>query len=206
MNLAPLRSRSFRRWRRAAARWTDRGRLPWLRSPWLPAAALALVVAADSVLQGRRLPLLVVGMLDEPAHAATALVLLAAFLPARAAPLAGWALAGSVLIDVDHVPLHLWGVLGVADGGRPVTHSLLTAAALAAAAVPHSRLRTPLLGLAVGVLLHFTRDIATGPGLPLLWPADARSFLLPYDAYLAPLAAVAAGATIRHAVRRPARG
>ena len=42
------------------------------------------------------------------------------------------------------------------------------------------RLRTAATGVAVGVLLHFVRDVATGPGLPLASPLCSGGALLPY--------------------------
>jgi inner membrane protein len=183
---------------RAATRRSVRIR-HWLRSPWLPLAALAVVVCLDAVAQARDWPLPLLGLLDEPAHLATAWILLAAVLPLRRSGLVPWALAGAVLIDLDHVPLYLWGVLADANGGRPVTHCLATAALLAVAGLVLTRLRTPLLGLALGVVLHLVRDLGTGPGVPLLEPFSSTVVLVPYAAYLAPLAAVAAGVTVRNA-------
>jgi inner membrane protein len=62
-------------------------------------------------------------------------------------------------------------------GGRGYSLALL---ALAAAV---RRWRAAWGGLAVGVLLHFVRDVATGPGLPLLWPLPLYRVLLPYQTY-----------------------
>lgn len=170
----------------------------WLRTPWVPAAALATVVGIDRALDARNWSTIPMGVLDDSAHAATSGILLAAFLPRRASRLAPWALAGSVLIDLDHIPLFAWGALSTGPGGRPVTHSLPTVAALSVAGAIAPGLRKPLLGLALGVGLHLVRDIATGPGLPLRWPAATTAARLPYLAYLGPLAAVAGAATVRH--------
>jgi inner membrane protein len=46
-------------------------------------------------------------------------------------------------------------------------------------------------------MLHIVRDIATGPGVPLLWPLLPENFLLPYPVYLALMALSAVGSTIR---------
>jgi inner membrane protein len=170
----------------------------------VPVGALALVVAVDAVARSREWPVLVVGLLDEPAHLATAVIFLAAFLPRRALALLPWALAASVLIDLDHVPLYLRGVLADANGGRPVTHSLTTVAVLLAAGAAFSRLRSPLVGLALGVVLHLVRDLATGPGLSPLWPVNPAAVRLPYVAYLVPLSLVAALATVRPLISRRA--
>lgn len=178
----------------------------WLTTPWVPPAALAAVLGIDAALEARKWPVPVVGALDDSAHVATSGILLAAFLPRSAAALGPWALAGSVLIDLDHLPLYARGALVVGEGQRPVTHSLATAAALGLSALALPGLRTRLCGLGLGVLLHFARDLGTGPGLPLLWPATTTAVRLPYFGYLAPLTAVTAGAAVRHlTVRRPRR-
>lgn len=168
--------------------------------PLLPLVAFALVAALDGLTAATdpsSIPVL--GALDEPAHLATAWLLLAAFLPARAGALRVWALVGAVAIDLDHIPLYAWHVLAAGPDSRPVTHSLLTVAVLAAAgALAPARLRTPLLGLALGVCLHFVRDLAEGPGVPLFWPIDSTNVIAPYGGYLLVLAVVAAGAAARH--------
>jgi inner membrane protein len=171
----------------------------------VPPAAVVLVVLLDTVARSRwDWPLPFVAVLDEPAHLATALLLLAAFLPGRAVALAPWALAGSVLIDLDHVPLYLWGALADADGSRPVTHSLATVAVLlVAGALARGRWRVALVGFGLGVALHLARDLATGPGVPLLWPLDPTITLLPYRSYVLVLAVVAALASARLLLRPP---
>lgn len=85
-------------------------------------------------------------------------------------------LAGSVLIDADHLPLALADEHPTPDDPRPTTHTLLVPAALAA------------LGqraLAAGVCAHFARDVALGPGAPLLWPLSRSHLHVPYAAYAA---------------------
>jgi inner membrane protein len=148
----------------------------------LALAALAGVLLLDLVQWSRPWPVVVVGLLDEPAHLATAWLVLAA-VGSRVRPgLQRWALVGSVAIDLDHVPLYLgWDPIA-APVGRPVTHSLGVVAALAVlAAVP--RLRRPALGLCLGVLLHLGRDLATGPGVPLLWPLSVTGYSVFYAVY-----------------------
>ena len=163
-----------------------------------PVAALAGIVALDLLRTGRDWPIPVLGLLDEPAHLLTAWLAVAAWssrtVRVRLLP---WVLLGAVAIDVDHIPLYL-GADGItADGdGRPVTHSLLTVAVLLAAALVAGH---PLLGLAAGVGLHLVRDLATGPGLPLLWPvadADVRVPYLPYLVLLVVLTLIATGRRI----------
>jgi len=148
-----------------------------------PVAALAATVALDLLQSAHGWPVPVVGLLDEPAHLLTAWLALAACSPRTARlRLLPWVLLGAVAIDLDHVPLYL-GADGItADGGgRPVTHSLLTVAVLLALAVVAGR---PLSGLAAGVGLHLARDLATGPGVPLLWPMDSSDVRIPYLPYL----------------------
>jgi inner membrane protein len=169
-----------------------------VRAPGLPlvvllcAAAVALIWLLDAARAARSWSTLAIAVLDEPAHLATAALLLAAVLPWRERALAGWALAGAVLIDLDHVPLYLWGALTIDGHGRPVPHSLATVLVLAAAGwAARGRVRTALLGLALGVGLHLVRDLATGPGVPLWWPLATQTVLLPYAVYLTAMGAVA---------------
>ena len=151
----------------------------------LPLVLLVLVLLLDLVAALVDPPLPLLGLLDEPAHLATAGL---ALLVARVRDVrALGVLAGSVLIDADHVPLYL-GVPGVeAAGGRPLTHSLLTLVVLGLLGLRGP----PLRWLGAGVALHFLRDLFTGPGLPLLWPLDV-AVLLPYGVYATLLVALAA--------------
>jgi inner membrane protein len=171
----------------------------------LPLAALGLVAGLDALSDSAETgSLLLLGLLDEPAHVATAWLFLAAFLPVRARTIYLWALVGSVAIDVDHVPLYLWHVLAADPESRPVTHSLTTVVVLAvAAAVASTRLRSPLLGLALGTLLHFFRDLAEGPGVPLLWPLTTANASLPHATYLLILTVVAVAAVARRSLTTP---
>jgi inner membrane protein len=122
--------------------------------------------------------LLSTGPLDEIAHLATAalgLTVLACLLDVPRRFYAA-ALAASVAIDVDHIPLYL-GLLPE-DGQRPVTHSLATVVVLAAAAAASRRHRAVLAGAATGLVLHFARDIAGGPpGVRLLWPLWGQAWI-----------------------------
>jgi inner membrane protein len=162
-------------------------------------AGLGGIAALDVVRTSRDWPVPVQAALDWPAHLTTAALVLAA-LPRRLAPeVAAWALAGSVVIDLDHIPLYL-GLRSVVteDGGRPVTHSLATAAALLGAAIPtRGRRRRVLAGLGVGALLHFVRDIGTGPGVPLFWPLRRSNVRVPYGPHLAALAVTVAVPALR---------
>ena len=140
---------------------------------------------------------------DEPAHLATAvLVLLALVGPRRMLELpvpTATACAASVLIDLDHVPLYvdIAGIDVSVDGGRPFTHSLSTIAALGTLAGAVRYRRATLGAAAGGVGLHFVRDIATGHGLPLWWPFEHKNRLVPYAYYARLLALLAAVGSVR---------
>ncbi|MCW2817344.1 MAG: rane-bound metal-dependent hydrolase [Marmoricola sp.] len=180
------------------SRYPAAGRL--LSAPWMPVLALALVLGLDAVRGTRHLGLALDGLTDEAAHLATATVVLLAVVAThdlrrlRRGLVA--VLAGSVLIDVDHVPLYA-GLRGVADGGRPFSHSPVTVVVLLAAAAALPRLRPVLLGLAAGVVLHFVRDVATGPGLPLGWPVTTASVRVPYWWTTTPLGLLALAGVAR---------
>lgn len=163
----------------------------------LAVLALATVLLLDAVLAAEHRPVVIEGLLDEPAHLLTAWLLLAALLPEGHRRLRPWALLGAVAIDLDHLPLYLWGVGTATLEGRPVTHSLTFVLALLILARVVVRYRLPLAGLALGVFLHLVRDIATGPGVPLAWPATDVSVLAPFAGYQALLVLVTAAAVLR---------
>ncbi len=166
----------------------------------LPAvAAFVTILVLDAVASSRQWPVVLQGLLDEPAHLLTAWLLLTALMPSRWRRLTPWALIGSMAIDIDHIPMYLWGV-GTAGDGRPVTHSLAFVLVLVAVGVLVPRLRIAASGLGVGLLLHLVRDLATGPGVPLLWPVHDSSLLVPHAGYLAALGL----ATVAAALRRTA--
>jgi inner membrane protein len=166
----------------------------WVRSPWAPAVALCGVGLLDVVGRWGDWPLPVEGVRDGVAHLLTAWLFLAA-VPNVVARFAGWVLVGAVVIDLDHVPLYVWHMGAVTQDGRPVSHSLVTILVLLALAGVDRRLRTPLLGLALGVALHLVRDVATGPGIPLAWPVSAANVRVPYAVYVAAITGLALAAT-----------
>ena len=128
----------------------------------LALASLATIAVADYVILRRPPRWHAIALFDHPAHVATA------------ALIGGTDrvyLAGSLLPDVDHIPM-AFGSPEVGDD-RPNTHSLL---AVAAAALVSRR-------LAAGAAAHFLRDLAMDPGAPLLWPLTRRRFRVPYAAY-----------------------
>jgi membrane-bound metal-dependent hydrolase YbcI (DUF457 family) len=127
---------------------------------------VAVIAVADYVIHRRKPPWLVMGLLfDHPAHVATAVLL-------RENPTPAY-LAGSLLPDLDHIPLALRIVQADPADPRPLTHNLLTVPPVAA----KSR------DTAAGMLAHFARDLGVGTGAPLLWPLSRRRFRLPYAAY-----------------------
>ena len=161
-----------------------------------PALGVLGVAGLDLLAGARRWPIPVAGLLDEPAHLLTAGLALAALARART-DIWPWALLGAVAIDIDHIPLYLWGGPVADEGGRPVTHSLATVLALLIVAGAIPKFRTPAGGLAAGIVFHLLRDIATGPGVPLLWPLRPDSVRTAHWSYLLALVALAAIATTR---------
>jgi inner membrane protein len=152
----------------------------------LVAADLAYQHAGDSFFPG--------APLDETAHFLTALLLLQ-MLPTRPrARIAIPALVASVAIDLDHVPQYLGYHFLTVGTPRPYTHSLLTPLVLLALALAVRRHRLLFLGLTIGVLLHFFRDLAegNGSGVSLMWPLSDRPFSYPHATYLALMACVLA--------------
>jgi inner membrane protein len=169
-----------------------------VRIAW-PIVAVAAVCGLDAVIAVRHWPIPALGLLDEAGHLLTAIVLLAAATSPRIRRITPWALLGAVAIDLDHIPLYTFAPHFVV-GGRPPTHSLITVLALLVAALVLKVVRIPLLGIAIGVCLHFVRDVATGPGLPLFWPFSRITVTAPYGMYVS-LVAVAAALSIGRLAR-----
>jgi inner membrane protein len=136
------------------------------------------------------------GLLDEPAHLATALVLLGAIIRVRGRmpdPRFCWAmLICSVAIDIDHIPEAL-GSWALTEGTpRPYTHALWIVLVFAAAylvARLRSRPAAALIfgGAAVGLAAHFLRDIATAP-MAFWLPVSEESVQVSYWWYVLALA------------------
>ncbi|HEY5785616.1 MAG TPA: metal-dependent hydrolase [Microlunatus sp.] len=194
----PLTASRQRATRPTAPDWSQfftGGSLPRLRVV-APAIAVALVMALDqtaSSLATQAIP--VEAALDEPAHLLTAVLVLAALPPGATRGRWPAALVACVAIDLDHIPLYLFGEVFSADG-RPPTHSLMTVLVAAAAGAIFAGLRRPLLGVALGFGLHLVRDLATGPGVALLWPIWGEAVLVPYRWYQGTLVVLAALATV----------
>jgi inner membrane protein len=165
--------------------------------PAVALASLATVVAADWTIRRRRPRWIVVGLLDEPAHLATAGLVLLSLRPRSTEWAAGF-MAGAALPDLDHVPLALSRIHPSVDDPRPVTHCLLAVAPLFAAAhlAPPGPTKDALAGGGAGALAHFARDLAVGTGVALLQPLSGRHFKIPYPSYLGALVALAVWASV----------
>jgi inner membrane protein len=181
------------------------GRDP-VRSWVIPLLLAGVALAFDAA--DRRVPfsVLATGLLDEPAHLATAalgLLALACFIEApRRFYVAG--LIASVAIDLDHIPLYL-GLLGNQDQ-RPVTHSLTTVLVIALAAAVSRRHRAVLAGCVAGLLIHFARDIAEGPpGVRMLWPIRDTAWTASFWWFLAMIIAITAVSLIFMTIGIPRR-
>lgn len=145
------------------------------------------------------------GSFDEAAHLLTMLFVLWALGCRLDRPFAKAALVISVAIDLDHIPQYL-GWYGLTRGTpRPYTHSLLSIlVVLLGAAWCSSRSRQAggaiwprgseiCFGLAVGLGIHFCRDMAEpGSGVSLLWPVSYRSFSFPHWTYVVAMVLIGA--------------
>jgi inner membrane protein len=156
------------------------------------------------------------GLLDEPAHLATALVILGALIRVRGVlpgQRFGWAmLACSVLIDLDHLPDEFGSEVLTNGTPRPYTHALwsvivLTLAwAVARLLVIRSGRSRPaaveliLAGAACGVAAHFVRDIASAP-MSFWWPVTDMAVEVPYWWYVLALAVMIAVGPVKRGAR-----
>jgi inner membrane protein len=187
----------------ASARRAERRAL----SPAAVAVATAVFLIADV---GDQLVSAVApqAVFDETAHALTTLLVLWAIGGALWERMLVPALIASVAIDVDHIPGQLGYRFLTAGTPRPYTHSLLTLVVILAAALLWRRRRELLIGVAVGIAIHFWRDMAEpGSGVALLWPLSDESFSLSQVGYLLVMAlAVAVGMRRSLAVAQAARG
>jgi membrane-bound metal-dependent hydrolase YbcI (DUF457 family) len=151
------------------------------------------------------------GLVDLPAHLATCgIALLAAAavtgrLPAR---FVAAALVASVAIDIDHVPGLFGSHLLSGASPRPHSHSLaIPAILLLVAGLKGGRTRQLALGAAFGIGAHLLRDLATGPGVPLLWPAWSGTIVVSYVGFAVALllAAALSGAALLRSASVPTR-
>src|SRR3954467_1934772 len=177
-------------------------------------AALATLLVVDAFVLPRLPVRPISGIADEAAHAATGVAVLSALPHGDVDFIRGFA-AGSILLDIDHVP-ELWGGRWLRPrGARPLPPSfgvpapLLTHPLRPSFGVPALRLTHAIrtssrisLGAAVGLGGHLLRDLATGKtAVPLLWPLTSRRFSVRYRKYAAAMAVLAAVGASR---RRPA--
>lgn len=153
----------------------------------LGALTIVVIIAIDAWLDASPRTLVQEGVADESGHLLTTLLLLAALTPFASRKFVIAALLGSVLIDLDHLPLVLGSDLLTRTTNRPFPHALLTIAiVLLLSSAP--RWREFGLGMAAGLASHFLRDMGTSPaGVPLLWPLRNTGFLIPDALYLAVL-------------------
>jgi len=161
-----------------------RGNRDWVRLWAVPVLLAGVALAFDAADRRVDYSILATGALDEPAHLATGalgLLALSCFIDApRRFYVAG--LIASVAIDLDHIPMYLG--LGNPDQ-RPVTHSLATVAVVVVAAAVSRRHRAVLAGTAIGLLIHFARDIAEGPpGVRMLWPFSNEAWTASFAWFL----------------------
>jgi hypothetical protein len=152
--------------------------------------ALAALLVIDSFVMPRLPVRPVSGVVDEAAHAATGVALLAALPRADAEFVRGFA-AGSILLDIDHLP-ELWGSRWLRPRGvRPLPHSFWLPGALLGLGVRRSN--KAALGAGAGLAGHLLRDLSTGKtAVPLLWPLTRRRFRVRYRKYIAVMALLAA--------------
>lgn len=155
--------------------------VPW--AAFTALVALAFILMVDYYFEITSPRLLVVAVLDETAHLATAIIVLVGFCRVVNLWFAGGCLAGGMLIDIDHLPTMLSQSIAILDAERPVTHSVAAVMLVALVALYFSgRGRVALLGATLGVTVHLFRDLATG-GVPLLWPASPEILEMSYWVY-----------------------
>jgi membrane-bound metal-dependent hydrolase YbcI (DUF457 family) len=194
----------------------------FLRSWWLDArrsiveglapsglVLLAIVfVASDSIYQHAGDGIFPAGPLDEIAHLITAVLVLVAGPRVIRNRFMGPALVASVAIDADHIP-HYLGYQFLTEGvPRPYTHSLLTIAIILLGAALWRRRRELLLGLAIGLCLHFFRDLAegNGSGVALVWPVSSHAFSYSHTIYFAIMMSVICVDALKAGWRHRTRG
>jgi membrane-bound metal-dependent hydrolase YbcI (DUF457 family) len=151
-------------------------------------AVLAAVIIGlcDRGLSTRPQSKTTVGLLDESAHIATTVLLLA---PARlptGSPVVRTALPASVIIDLDHVPQYMGSERLTEGTPRPYPHSWVTLGAAGALAATSRRRREHALGAVLGLSSHLFRDLAlprSNPGIAFLWPFSKARVSIPYRVY-----------------------
>jgi inner membrane protein len=176
------------------------------RAALLIAVVVLAVADGISALLPASVPQAVEGMIDEPAHLATAVIVLAAM---------GWwggrrfaigALVASVAIDLDHIPTYLGAHFLSQGTPRPYTHSLATVVIVGLVALAlRGHWGDVLLGAGVGLLSHLFRDMSEPgqqSGVALFWPISDASVRLPYAAYATSMVALVLIGLMRRSRRR----
>jgi hypothetical protein len=143
----------------------------------LALADWAFRLAGDPVFPG--------GPLDETAHLLTTLIVLWALGRRACDRFLIPALVASVTIDLDHIPRELGTDFLTRGTSRPYTHSLLSIVIVLVAAAGWRSRREVLLGIAIGLAIHFWRDMSeNGTGVALAWPVSRHEFVLSHTGYL----------------------
>jgi inner membrane protein len=165
-----------------------------------------VIVAADASFHAFRPSLVIAGALDEPAHAATTVIILGAL---------GWpgtrgfvvaAMVASMAIDLDHIPQYLGSHFLTAGTPRPYPHSFVTLLAVGGAAVlSRDRARCLAIGAELGLIGHIFRDMAepsSKAGVALFWPVSDVNVRVPYVVYAVLMAVLLVVGLRRLAVKR----
>ena len=188
----------WRRWLSFWERWVVPISLPEVL------VAGAMLVAGNTVwdhLDGQNLA----GLADWTAHLGTSLLILN-LLPVRwRRPILAPALIFSVVIDADHIPQRFFHSYILTEGTpRPYTHSWVTPAAALLIALAWPRGRAFCIGAAVGLCLHFLRDLAEAPGsgVSLFWPFTKHAYHYGQSRYLEIMAGVFVLNLVRLALAR----
>ncbi len=166
----------------------------------------------DRLIAWHTLPFGLMGIIDEPAHVATALVVLGAITRFRGyppEPKFGWTmLVCSVSIDLDHLPAEFGSYMLTNGTPRPYTHALWTVIVLALAwagaryfVIQSGKPRPAMVeivlaGAAWGIAAHYLRDIATAQ-MSLWWPITDMAVQMPYCCYVATLFLIIASPPMR---------
>ncbi len=133
------------------------------------------------------------GPFDWTAHLGTSLLILN-LLPTRwRRPILAPALIFSVVIDADHIPQEFFHSYFLTRGTpRPYTHSWVTPAAALLIALLWPRYRSFFIGAAVGLGLHFFRDLAEEPGngVALFWPFTDHPYHYSHPLYFEIMAGI----------------
>ena len=167
----------------------------------LPVAA-AVFIGADAAYRTAGDSFIPGGPLDETAHLLTALIVLWALGPRICERFMIPALIASVAIDLDHVPQYLGDHFLTQGTPRPYTHSLLTIVVVLGLSLVWRRRRDVLLGVALGLVIHFWRDLSeSNAGVSLLWPFSDHAFTLSHMSYLIVMAACVVAGAARLGVR-----